>query len=86
MSVLSLKFHCILTSISAEGVDYVLSHPIPLRLTNMPVPVTVSLLNDGVNGEGIETITLTLVEDQSESNRILVYDTVNIFLQDFNSK
>ena len=54
-----------------------------LTLTNQPIPVTVTLLNDGVNGEQPETITLTLVQHStSEPNQILAHDTVRITLDE----
>ena len=72
--------------LSAEGEDYILSHP-TLSLIGNPIPVTVTLLNDGVNDEGSETIILTLMHDDSfDSNQIFVYDTVQITLQDSDGK
>lgn len=66
--------------------DYTLSHPTPLALFDEPVPVTVTLLTDGVTGEVPETILLTLVQDvinsPSDNNEILVTDTVKITVQD----
>ena len=76
----------IFSYLCTEGVDYVLSHP-TLSLLDNPIPVTVTLLNDGVNDEQPETITLTLMQDGFfDSNQILVYDTVQITLQDSDSK
>ena len=51
-----------------------------------PVPVTVSLLNDREAGEKIETIILTLRQDEdvtpSNLDQIFSYPTVQITIQD----
>ena len=70
--------------------DYLLSHSVFLTLTNRPLSVNVTLLNDGESGEGLETINLTLVQNHqltpSNQNQILYYKSVVITLQDTDSK
>ena len=68
-----------------EGMDYVLSQS-NFFLENIPIPITVTLLNDGVAGEGPETITLTLRPDRDlEDNEILSNPTITISLSDNDS-
>ena len=66
--------------------DYIIHHTNPVTLRIDPLPVTVTLLNDQVTGEGLEDIVLTLVQDDSltpsNSNEFLIYDTVRILLMD----
>ena len=83
---------CVTTAISSfsvDGEDYDLSYPSFLTLINKPVLVNVTLLNDGVTGERLETINLTLVQNQhltpSNENQILAYETVMITLHDSDS-
>ena len=65
-----------------EGMDYVLSQS-NFFLENIPIPITVTLLNDGVAGEEPETITLTLRPDRDlEDNEILSNPTITISLSD----
>lgn len=57
-------------------------------LIRNPTTITVTLLDDGVTGEGLEDIILTLVQDirtPSNHNEFLVFDTVHIFLLDNDS-
>ena len=65
--------------------DYELSQS-NFFLENIPIPINVTLLNDGVAGERPEIITLTLrpVRDL-EDNEILSNSTITIFLQDNDS-
>ena len=68
--------------INLEGVDYVLSQ-CNFFLEMIPIPITVTLLNDGVAGEEPETITLTLRPDRNlEDNEILSNPTIIITLHD----
>ena len=65
--------------------DYTISATDDIRLRSDPVLVTVNLLIDRVADEGMEDITLTLVQDdrtESASNQFLLYDTVHITLLD----
>ena len=66
-------------------VDYQLVHAEPLTLVGTPMAVTVTLLSDGVAGEGSETIILTLIQSPgtpSNQNQILEYETVMITVAD----
>ena len=67
-----------------EGVDYILSHSRFNLGGQLPVSVSVKLLNDGVVGEEPETIILTLVQDRilSLPNVILSNEAITITLQD----
>jgi hypothetical protein len=66
--------------------DYTLSVPSPLSIRADPILVNVTLLRDGVAGEGEEEIELTLVQDLTisplEESRILAFPTVRITVQD----
>ena len=70
--------------------DYTLHHPTFLTLNDKPLSFNVSLLSDGVSGEGLETITLTLVQNHrltpSNQNQILQYQSVVITIQDADGK
>ena len=67
-----------------EGVDYILSHSKFSLGGELPISVTVKLLNDGVVGEEPETIILTLVQDRnlSSPNAILSNEAITIILHD----
>ena len=73
-------------NISLEGVDYNLIHPTFLTLNDKPLSIHVLLLSDGVSGEDLETINLTLVQNHrltpSNQNQILQYQSVVITVQD----
>ena len=68
------------------GEDYILSYPDPLQLRSEPVVVNVTLLNDVVEGEGLEDIELTLEQDTAfsplEDSRVLIHPTVSITFKD----
>ena len=70
--------------------DYTLIHDIDLEIrlaSNVPISVTLSLLNDGVAGEEVENVTLTLVNEiTADENEVLLYDTVTISILDNDSK
>ena len=76
-----------------EGVDYVIT-PDPAQLTSGivfvstdPVTVNVTLLSDGVGGEGSEEIGITLVQlSPVEEFRVLTRPTVTITVQDNDCK
>ena len=53
-----------------------------------PTPVSITLLNDGVAGEGLETITLTLIQvfGPGHDSIILGYNTAVIHIRDINGK
>ena len=53
-----------------------------------PTPISVTLLNDGVAGEGLETITLTLIQTfgPEDDSIILGYNTTVIRLWDIDGK
>lgn len=67
--------------------DYTLSHATPLILFQGPTHVNVTLLNDRVAGEGMETIILTLnkVSGTENMNIILEYSVAVINLKDNDS-
>ena len=68
-----------------DGVDFVLSAS-RFTLANIPIPITVTLLADGVVGEPPEDITLTLRSDRDlESNEILPHPSITIDLRDNDS-
>ena len=73
-----------------ENVDYTLTHDVDVEISpanNVPISVTLSLLNDGVIGEEVENVTLTLVNEiLADENEILLYDTVIISIVDNDSK
>ena len=67
---------------NVEGVDFVLSDS-RFNLGRVPIPITVTLLTDGVTGELPEDIILTLKPDRDlELNEILPNPTITINLQD----
>ena len=68
------------------GMDYNLSQS-NFFLENIPIPITVTLLSDGVAGEGPETITLTLRPDDRDlvDNEILSDPSITITIQDNDS-
>ena len=76
-----------------EGVDYVIT-PDPdqlfsgiLFMSTDPVRVNVTLLSDGVEGEGSEEIRITLVQlSPVEDFRVLTRPTVTITVRDNDSK
>ena len=58
----------------------------PLIMRGVPVTVNVTLLSDGVGGEGSEDILLTLVQRPPfEDNRVLVNPTIRITIRDNDS-
>ena len=68
--------------------DYTISAFDDVQMRINPTTITVTLRNDGVTGEGVEDITLTLIQDSrtpSRSNQFLVYDTVRIHFLDNDS-
>ena len=75
-----------------EGVDYVIT-PDPAHVTagilfmsTDPVTVNVTLLSDGVGGEGSEEIGITLVQlSPEEEFRVLTRPTVTITVEDNDS-
>ena len=80
LSIFSQLFFCFINII--EGVDFVLSAS-RFTLANIPIPITVTLLSDGVAGELPEDITLTLKPNRDlESNEILPYPLITINLRD----
>ncbi|CAI8053116.1 hypothetical protein GBAR_LOCUS29051 [Geodia barretti] len=74
------------SSTAEENVDYTLTHDVDVEISpanNVPISVTLSLLNDGVIGEEVENVTLTLVNAiLADENEILLYDTVIISIVD----
>ena len=65
------------------GEDYTLSISSDLPLQTSPIPVNVTLLRDGEAGEPLETIILTLVQDNvPDISQILDHQTVQITVQD----
>jgi hypothetical protein len=85
-NTLLFHFNVETSGTAIEGVDYTLAHSQPLIIRGNPTPVTVSLLNDRVMEEGVETICLTLMQDTDTTpfneNEFLLYDTVTISVQD----
>ena len=83
MRTISPRFYGLLVYFSAEGEDYLLSHSF-VELRYDPVPVNVTLLNNGSGGEGTQFIDVTLVQDISfspiEEFRVLVKPTVRIII------
>ena len=80
-----------LSLFATENEDYTLPHDnvsLTISLTNnVPIRVTLTLLNDGVAGEEVENVTLSLVNTVSpDENEILLYDTVTISILDNDSK
>ena len=68
--------------------DYTVDPMTEIRLRSDPIAITVTLLRDGVVGEGPEDIILTLMQDsrtQPNDNQLLIYDTIRIVLQDNDS-
>ena len=67
--------------------DYTLSNT-SIILFREPTPISVTLLNDGVAGEGLEIITLTLIQTFGPENDgiILGYNTTVIHLWDIYGK
>ena len=68
--------------------DYTISAFDDVQMRINPTTITVTLRNDGVTGEGVEDITLTLIQDSrtpSRSNQFLVYNTVRITFLDNDS-
>ena len=58
----------------------------PLMMRGVPVTVAVTLLSDGVAGEGTEDIFLTLVQiPPFVQNRVLVNATIRIIVRDNDS-
>ena len=53
-----------------------------------PTPISITLLNDGVAGEGLEIITLTLIQvlGPEDDSIILGHNTAIIHLQDIDGK
>ena len=69
--------------------DYTLQMPgTSVELFREPIPISVSLLNDGVAGEGLETITLTLIQILGvvDDRYYLQYKTAVIHLRDIDGK
>ena len=68
--------------------DYTVDPMTDIRLRSDPIAITVTLLRDGVVGEGPEDIILTLMQDirtQPNDNQLLIYDTIRIVLKDNDS-
>ena len=58
----------------------------PLIMRSVPVTVNVTLLSDGVGGEGTEDIFLTLVQRPPfDQNRVLVNEIIRIIVRDNDS-
>ena len=58
----------------------------PMIVRGVPVTVNVTLLSDGVGGEGTEDIFLTLVQRPPfDENRLLVNPIIRIIVRDNNS-
>ena len=68
--------------------DYTLPSNTNFTLSEEPIPVTVILLDDEVAGEGLETITLTLIQvlGPEDDSFILEYNTTVIHLRDIDGK
>ena len=81
-----LIIYCHSIQISVEVEDYILSYTAPLSLTNQPLPVMVSTVDDDVFEER-EEIVLTLVQSSySNEGQILAWQTVVITVSDNDSK
>ena len=67
--------------------DYTLPNT-SFTLFREPIPISITLEKDGVAGEGLETITLTLIQTfGTEDDRIILeYRTVVINLQDIDGR
>ena len=58
----------------------------PLIMRSVPVTVNVTLLSDGVGGEGTEDIFLTLAQRPPfDQNRVLVNEIIRIIVRDNDS-
>ena len=68
--------------------DYTLPPGPRFAFFREPIPISITLLNDGVAGEGLETITLTLNQTFGlvEDSIILEYRTAVIHLRDIDGK
>ena len=78
------------------GDDYIITPestfptpPADIVFGRVPVQVNVTLLNDGVAGEGQEDVRITLVQETAstpiEGNRVLIRNSVLITFQDNDS-
>ena len=70
------------------GMDYTLSDSDNIEMRTRPTVINVTLLNDGVVGEDVEEIVLTLIQSSitpSDINQFLVYDRVHITVRDNDS-
>ena len=76
-------------NIITVGMDYTLSDSDNVEMITRPTVINVTILNDGVVGEDVEEIVLTLIQSSitpSDINEFLVYDRVRITVRDNDSK